>query len=152
MRQLIKRNVGFSGVVVLCCLPSNYFLISSNIHVYNITDVYIYALQMYVGLLEAHVHHIICMQMIAAGGGPSSNRLPARPKTAVFREAQKHVRSKIEKRWLTEYVLTPEYRARSGVVDGDDDEEEGGGAGERTADKGAAVNVCTYTHCITCAA
>ena len=140
--------------VVLCCVVCHLyclttFLISSDIHVYyKYTDVYTHFRCTYIGLLEAH--HIICMQMIAAGGGPSSNCLPARPKTAVFREAQKHIRSKIEKRWLAEYVLTPEYRARSGVVDGVDDEEEGGGAGERTADKGAAVNVCTCTHCIMC--
>ena len=75
---------------------------------------------------------------MAAGG---SNRLPARPKTPVFREAQKHVQAKLEKKWLAEYLETPEYKARSGLItERDDGEEEGGG---RLAKHRVTVNVCT---------
>ena len=51
-------------------------------------------------------------QVVEAAGG---TRLPARPKTPVFREAQKHVRSRLEKKWLAEFITTPEYLSRHGV-------------------------------------
>ena len=49
-----------------------------------------------------------------AGGGGYGGRLPGRPKTPVFREAQKHVRGRLEKRWLPEFTATPEFIARNG--------------------------------------
>jgi hypothetical protein len=64
-------------------------------------------------------------QIVAAGG---HNRLPSRPKTPVFREAQKHVQAKLEKKWLAEFLDTPEYKAHSGLAtERDEQEEEGRG-------------------------
>ena len=40
--------------------------------------------------------------------------MPKRPGTPVFREAQKHILSKLEKKWVPSYLETPEYRARVG--------------------------------------
>ena len=60
---------------------------------------------------------------MAAGGG---NRLPSRPKTPVFREAQKHVQAKLEKKWLVEFLGTPEYKARSGLATERDEQEKKG--------------------------
>ena len=51
--------------------------------------------------------------MVAAGGGGYGGRLPGRPKTPVFREAQKHVRARLEKKWLPEFISTPEFITRN---------------------------------------
>ena len=76
---------------------------------------------------------------MAAGGGPSTKRLPARPKTPVFREAQKHIRAKLEKKWVGEFVLSPDYKARSGVgVEREGGKEQAAGV---TADRGSPVSV-----------
>ena len=53
------------------------------------------------------------VQIVAAGGG---NRLPARPKTPVFREAQKHVQAMLEKKWLTKFLKTPEYKSQRELI------------------------------------
>ena len=68
---------------------------------------------------------------MAAGGGHSNRRLSARPKTPVFREAQKHVRAKLEKKWLSAFTQTPQYIARRGVVM----DEEGGETGRAASSK-----------------
>ena len=52
--------------------------------------------------------------MVAAGGGGYGGRLPARPRTPVFREAQKHVRARLEKKWLAGFMSTPEFIERNG--------------------------------------
>ena len=54
------------------------------------------------------------LQIVAAGGNPYTHRLPARPKTPVFREAQKHVRARLEKKWMALFIKTPEYITRNG--------------------------------------
>lgn len=54
-----------------------------------------------------------CVQTVQAGGGGYGCRLPARPRTPVFREAQKHVRRRLEKKWLAEFINTPEFKARN---------------------------------------
>ena len=48
-------------------------------------------------------------QVVSVGG---SQRLPSRPKSAVFREAQKHIRSKIEK-FVRLFVRTKEFLERT---------------------------------------
>ena len=58
--------------------------------------------------------HTVGPQVVAAGGGGYGGRLPARPRTAVFREAQKHVRARLEKKWLAEFISTPEFIDRNG--------------------------------------
>ena len=73
---------------------------------------------------------------MAAGGG---NRLPARPKTPVFREAQKHVQAILEKKWLTRFLETPEYKARKGVDTHKETWEEEGE--ERPKDRVYSLNV-----------
>ena len=39
-------------------------------------------------------------------------RLPPRPSSAVFREAQKYVRARLEKKWLPMFLETPEFKQR----------------------------------------
>ena len=56
----------------------------------------------------------IFTQTVQAGGGEYGCRLPARPRTPVFREAQKHVRRRLEKKWLAEFIKTSEFKARNG--------------------------------------
>ncbi len=51
------------------------------------------------------------LQIVQAGGGVS--KLQARPRTPVFIEAQKHVRIRLERKWLTEFMATPEYLSRN---------------------------------------
>jgi len=47
-------------------------------------------------------------QTVLAGGNSSTTmHLPARPRTPVFREAQKHVRASLEKVWLVQFMNTP---------------------------------------------
>lgn len=53
-------------------------------------------------------------QTVQAGGGGYGCRLPARPRTPVFREAQKHVRRRLEKKWLAEFITTPDFISRNG--------------------------------------
>ena len=53
-------------------------------------------------------------QVVAAGGGGYGSRVSVRPKTPVFREAQKHVRARLEKKWLTAFIASPEFLARNG--------------------------------------
>lgn len=52
-------------------------------------------------------------QAVMAGGGQYGARLPARPRTPVFREAQKHVQSRLEKAWLVKFINTPEFLERN---------------------------------------
>lgn len=54
------------------------------------------------------------LQTVQAGGGGYGCRLPARPRTPVFREAQKHVRRRLEKKWLAEFIASPEFISRNG--------------------------------------
>ncbi len=42
-----------------------------------------------------------------------TGRLPARPRTPVFIEAQKYVRQRLEKKWLIEFINTPAFRSRN---------------------------------------
>ncbi len=67
---------------------------------------------------RTHTHTHI--QTVLAGGGGYGSRLPSRPKTPVFREAQKHVRARLEKKWVTVFITTPEYleRNRSSIING----------------------------------
>ena len=53
-------------------------------------------------------------QTLCAGGRSYGSRLPARPSTPVLREAQKHVRSKLEKVWSIKFTKTPEFLSRNG--------------------------------------
>ena len=53
-------------------------------------------------------------QVVQAGGGGYGSRLPVRPGTPVLREAQKHVRRRLEKKWLNEFLSSPEFIARNG--------------------------------------
>ena len=62
--------------------------------------------------------------MVAAGGHYFS-LLPARPKTAVFREAQKYVRARLEKKWIAAFIQTPDYLARNGLATGEAATEKG---------------------------
>ena len=48
-----------------------------------------------------------------AGGGNYGARLPARPSTPVLREVQKHVRARLEKKWLAEFMMSPEFVERN---------------------------------------
>lgn len=48
-------------------------------------------------------------EVVAAGG---SRKLPTRPKTPVFIAAQKYVRAKLEKKWLANFLASPQYLAR----------------------------------------
>jgi len=59
------------------------------------------------------------MQIIQAGGGVYTGKIPGRPRTPVFIEAQKHVRMRLERKWLTEFMATPEYQARNRVAETD---------------------------------
>lgn len=46
---------------------------------------------------------------MATGG---TRKLPARPKTPVFIAAQKHVRAKLEKKWVAAFITSPQYLSR----------------------------------------
>ncbi len=60
---------------------------------------------------EAQLH------TVQAGGGSYGSRLPARPRTPVFRETQKHVRGRLEKKWLAMFIISPEFLERNrGVI------------------------------------
>ena len=48
-----------------------------------------------------------------AGGINPGSRLPNRPRTPVFREAQKHVRARLEKKWLIQFINSPEFLERN---------------------------------------
>ena len=48
-----------------------------------------------------------------AGGGQYGARLPPRPSTPVLREIQKHVRARLEKKWLAEFMMSPEFVERN---------------------------------------
>ena len=52
-------------------------------------------------------------QTIMAGGLCYGARLPARPPSPVLREAQKHVRSRLEKIWLRKFINSPEFLERN---------------------------------------
>lgn len=58
--------------------------------------------------------HQLLPQVVQAGGGAYGSRLPARPSTPVFREAQKHVRRRLEKKWLADFLSSPEFLERNG--------------------------------------
>lgn len=48
-------------------------------------------------------------------------RLPARPSSAVIKEAQKHVRTRLESKWLPMYMETSEFKQRHLVAKYDGD-------------------------------
>lgn len=48
-----------------------------------------------------------------AGGVNSGARLPSRPRTPVFREAQKHVRARLEKKWLVMFINSSGFLERN---------------------------------------
>lgn len=52
-------------------------------------------------------------QVIMAGGLCYGARLPARPLSPVLREAQKHVRARLEKVWLKKFINSPEFLERN---------------------------------------
>lgn len=52
-------------------------------------------------------------QTIMAGGLCYGARLPARPPSPVLREAQKHVRARLEKVWLTRFINSREFMERN---------------------------------------
>lgn len=51
-------------------------------------------------------------QTVMAGGAHGLH-LPARPKTPVFREAQKHVQARLEKTWMVRFINSPEFLQRN---------------------------------------
>jgi len=53
---------------------------------------------------------------VCAGGGVYGQRLPPRPSSAVFREAQKYVRARLEKKWLPMFLETLEFKQRHMTV------------------------------------
>lgn len=55
------------------------------------------------------------LQVVSVGG---TRRLPQRPKTAVFREAQKLIRARIEKKWIPTFTSTPEFIERNSKQNG----------------------------------
>lgn len=52
-------------------------------------------------------------QTVLAGGSGFGMRLASRPRTPVFREAQKHVRARLEKIWLMEFIDSPGFLERN---------------------------------------
>ncbi len=52
-------------------------------------------------------------QTIMAGGLCYGARLPARTPSPVLREAQKHVRARLEKNWLMRFINSPEFLERN---------------------------------------
>ena len=52
-------------------------------------------------------------QTRAAGGISAGARLPGRPRTPLFREAQKHIRARLEKRWLIQFINSPGFLERN---------------------------------------
>lgn len=52
-------------------------------------------------------------QTRAAGGINLGARLPSRPRTPLFREAQKHIRARLEKRWLIQFINSPGFLERN---------------------------------------
>ena len=52
-------------------------------------------------------------QTIMAGGLCYGARLPARPPSPILREAQKHVRSRLEKIWLPQFIRSSEFLERN---------------------------------------
>ena len=55
------------------------------------------------------VYVVFFLQVVAAGG---TRKLPTRPKTPVFIAAQKHVRAKLEKKWVVAFITSPQYLSR----------------------------------------
>ena len=51
--------------------------------------------------------------MIACQGGGYMYHLPARPGSPVFREAQKYVRARLEKKWVPLFIAQPDFLART---------------------------------------
>ena len=62
------------------------------------------------------VYSVVYAQIVQAGGGVYTGRLPARPRTPVFIEAQKHVRARLERKWLAEFIASPEYISRNKIA------------------------------------
>ncbi|XP_064382718.1 regulator of G-protein signaling 22-like isoform X2 [Halichondria panicea] len=52
-------------------------------------------------------------QIVSAGGDAYTGRLPARPRTPVLIEAQKHVRARLERKWLAEFMKTLDFLSRN---------------------------------------
>lgn len=62
------------------------------------------------------------LEVVSFGG---SHKLPLRPKSPVYREAQKHIRSRLEKKWIPMFTRSPGYLERHGLnVSGNDTKEE----------------------------
>ncbi len=53
------------------------------------------------------------LQIVSAGGDAYTGRLPARPRTPVLIEAQKHVRARLERKWLAEFMKTLDFLSRN---------------------------------------
>lgn len=66
-------------------------------------------------LTLSSVHHT--HQIVQAGGGAYSGRIPTRPRTPVILEAQKHVRARLEKKWLVTFLATDEFKTRNSESD-----------------------------------
>ena len=81
----------------------------------------------------------VWLQVISAGG---SQRLSKRPKSPFFREAQKHIRARLEKKWVPMFISTTEYLERN--VLGSDEM----GTSSKTKDRKRSV--CAITHCTLC--
>lgn len=50
--------------------------------------------------------------------------MPLRPKSPVFREAQKHIRSRLEKKWIPLFIRTEGYLERHGMIEKSNNESE----------------------------
>ena len=63
-----------------------------------------------------HLYVITCIlfsnKVCSAGGGVYGQRVPPRPSSAILIEAQKHVKARLEKKWLPMYLVTPEFKQR----------------------------------------
>lgn len=62
--------------------------------------------------------YLLC-KVCCAGGGIYGQRLSPRPSSAVLIEAQKHVKARLEKKWLPMFLETPEYKRRHLARHGD---------------------------------
>ena len=51
-------------------------------------------------------------KVCSAGGGVYGQRVPPRPSSAILIEAQKHVKARLEKKWLPMFLGTPEFKQR----------------------------------------
>lgn len=65
--------------------------------------------------VDHNLHNLICLfpnKVCSAGGGVYGQRVPPRPSSAILIEAQKHVKARLEKKWLPMFLGTPEFKQR----------------------------------------